>query len=465
MPTSRPASSTTGGVDRSVHAGCASRVGKTVAPTQSRDDVHAVCAATAEHERVVRPLGGRYNHVPMDKATLRGLETADLSGRPVLLRADLNAPLEEERVVDDTRVRETLPTVRLLRDAGARIVVISHLGRPEGRPEARYSLRPVIDRLRELLGGGVRFHEGLAGPRARAAARELEPGGVLALENTRFDPREPRNDACLADALAELGELFVNDAFGAAHRAHASTVGVAEKVRARGGLAVAGLLMERELDFLGRIAEDPERPFVAVLGGAKISGKIDVIRSLLPRVDRLLVGGAMANTFFLALGLDTGRSLVEPASVETARACLEAAGERLLLPVDCVVAERFEPGAPTRVVPRDAVGAGDRIGDIGPASRSVFAAEMASARTIVWNGPMGVFEHPPFGEGTAAVALAAGAAMERDALTVVGGGDSVAAAEAAGVAARLSHVSTGGGASLDFLAGCKLPGVAALSDR
>lgn len=401
----------------------------------------------------------------MDKATVRDLKAADLSGLPVLLRADLNTPLEGQRVVDDTRIRQMLPTVQLLRDAGARIVAISHLGRPGGRREARYSLRPVIDRLRELLGGGVRFHDGLVGARARTAARELGPGEVLALENTRFDPRETRNDASLAGALAELGELFVNDAFGAAHRVHASTVGVAEQVRVRGGRAVAGILMERELDFLERVAGEPERPFVAILGGAKISGKIDVVRSLLSRVDRLLIGGAMANTFFCALGLDIGRSLAEPDRVKMARGCLEAAGERLLLPVDCVVAEHLEAGAQERVVPRDAVRGGDRIGDIGPVSRSVFAAEIKAARTILWNGPMGVFERPPFHQGTVAVAKAVGDATEAGTLTVVGGGDSVAASEVAGVTSRLSHVSTGGGASLEFLAGAALPGIAALSDR
>ncbi len=401
----------------------------------------------------------------MTKASLNDLSAADLVGRRVLVRADLNVPIEEGRITDDTRIRETLPTLRILRDAGARIVILSHLGRPKGVPDPRYSLRPVAERLRELVGGNVRFHPGAVHEGALAAVDNLAPGDALVLENTRFDPGEEKNDQAFATALADLADLFINDAFGSAHRAHASTTGVADEMRARGGRAVTGVLMEKELECLGRVMGEPERPFVAILGGAKISGKIDVVRGLLPRVDRLLVGGAMANTFFRALGLEVGASLVEEDRVQLARAVLEEAGDRLVLPIDCVVADRLDGAPITRVVPRDSIQPGDRIGDIGTASRALFAGVLAVARTILWNGPMGVFEQPPFHEGTVAVARAVAEATDRGALTVVGGGDSAAAAEAAGVVSRLSHVSTGGGASLEFLAGDPLPGVLALSDR
>jgi phosphoglycerate kinase len=401
----------------------------------------------------------------MTKASLRDVPAAELRGRPVLLRADLNVPLEGEHIIDDTRIRETVPTLRRLCDAGAHVIVLSHLGRPKGRPDPRCTLRPLVDRLRALLGGTVRFHPGLTDPSAYAAIDALRDGEVLVLENTRFDPGDEKNDPALADALARMSDLFVNDAFGAAHRAHASTSGVAERVRAQGGRAVAGLLMEEELEYLGRVLGHPERPFVAILGGAKISGKIEVIHNLLPRVDRLLIGGAMANTCFRALGLEVGSSLVEEDRIEVARATLEEAGDRLVLPVDCVVADRIEGHPPTRVVPRDSVQPGDRILDIGTATRALFARLVGEARTVFWNGPMGIFEHPPFHEGTVAVARAVAEATDRGALTVVGGGDSAAAAEAAGVTSRLSHVSTGGGASLEFLAGDPLPGVEALSGR
>ncbi|HZD05169.1 MAG TPA: phosphoglycerate kinase, partial [Longimicrobiales bacterium] len=346
------------------------------------------------------------------------------------------------------------------------MVLLSHLGRPKGTPRPELSLRPVAERLRQLLGGEVevRFVDRVAGPEVRKAAGELPAGGVLLVENTRFDPGETSGDEELAEGWADLADIFVNDAFGAAHRAHASTTGIARAVRRRGGQAVAGLLMEKELDFLGRALEAPERPFVAILGGAKISGKIDVIHALLPRVDRLLIGGAMANTFFLALGLDVGHSLVEEDRVDTARATLEEAGDALLLPVDCVVADDLAVDAATRVVPRDGVGSDETIGDVGSASRETFASDIAGARTLLWNGPMGVFELEPFREGTVAVARAVARATDQGALSVVGGGDSAAAAEVAGVTDRLSHVSTGGGASLEFLSGAELPGVAALSD-
>ena len=400
----------------------------------------------------------------MPKRSLKDLDPTALAGRRVLVRADLNVPLEDGRVADDTRIRATVPTLRRLVDAGARVVVVSHLGRPKGAADPRWSLRPVAAALEEALGSPVRFAGDLVGAEACEAVDSLSDGGVALLENTRFHPGETKNDPELAAQLAGFAEAYVNDAFGAAHRAHASTEGVARAVREKGRPAVAGLLLERELDVLGRALGDPERPFVAVLGGAKISGKIDVIQALLPRVDRLLVGGAMANTFFLALGLEVGASLVEEDRVALARETLEAAGDRLLLPVDCVVADRIEADVEPRVVDRDAVGPDDRIGDIGPRSRALFARELADARTVVWNGPMGVFELEPFREGTVAVARAVADAGGGDALTIVGGGDSASAAEVAGVTDRLSHVSTGGGASLELLAGVELPGVAALDD-
>lgn len=400
----------------------------------------------------------------MSKKIVSDIDPASLAGRTVLVRADLNVPLADGRISDDRRVRASLPTLRLLTSAGARVVLLSHLGRPKGAPDPKYSLKPVADRLAELLNRSVRFVPESAGPAVRTAVESLSEGDVALLENTRFHPGDTANDPELAASWAALGDLFVNDAFGAAHRAHASTSGLAEAVKARGGQAVAGLLMARELRFLGEALERPERPFVAILGGAKISGKIDVIGALLPRVDRLLIGGAMANTFFKALGLETGGSLVEDDRVEVARRTLQEAGERLLLPVDCVVAAEIADGSTTRVVERSQVGADDRIGDVGPATREVYAKEIAAARTIVWNGPMGVFEIDAFAEGTTAMARAVATACDGGATAVLGGGDSAAAVDRAGVADRITHVSTGGGASLEFLAGAALPGVEALTE-
>lgn len=400
----------------------------------------------------------------MNKQTLRSLDPARLRGANVLVRADLNVPLDGDVITDETRLRASLPTLSLLTDAGARVVLFSHLGRPGGTVDSNYSMLPVAERLRELVPCPVHFVDDVVGERARAAARELSDGQILVLENTRFLAGETANDAEVAQGLARMGTIFVNDAFGTAHRAHASTVGVARAVRAAGGVAVAGRLLERELDFLGQALEDPERPFVGVLGGAKISGKIDVVEALLPRVDRLLIGGAMANTFLLALGLEVGDSLVEEERVEMARELMDRAGERLVLPVDCRVADEIEPRAQVRVRERAAVEAGDRIGDIGPDTEEVYGEILSGARTVVWNGPMGVFEMEPFAHGTVAVARALAAATDAGATTILGGGDSAAAAEEAGVSERLTHISTGGGASLEFLAGAELPGVAALSD-
>lgn len=379
----------------------------------------------------------------------------------MLVRVDYNVPLDREGgIADETRIQATLPTLRRLREAGARLVIVSHLGRPEGRPDPEWSLRPVARALEKALNAPVAFRD--EAPVAREVAEHverMEDGDIVLLENVRFHPGESRNDPELAEALGSLGDLFVGDAFGVAHRAHASNVGAAEAIRARGGRAVAGLLMETELRFLGDVLAEPARPFVAVMGGAKISGKIDLIETILPRVDRLLVGGAMANTFFRAMGLETGASLVEDDRVEMARDLMDRAGELLLLPVDAVVGEEIAPDVPVRAVDRSEVSEGDRIGDIGPRSRLIFEREIAAASTLLWNGPMGVFEVGSFAEGTRAVARAIASATAGGAVSVVGGGDSAAAARDAGVASQMTHVSTGGGAALDLLAGRTLPGV------
>lgn len=379
----------------------------------------------------------------------------------MLARMDYNVPLSPEGAVTDSiRVDSTLPTLNHLREAGARIILVSHLGRPKGTPDPRYSLAPVAQLLSRRLGADVPL---LADPPGSDALMErveaMEDGEVVLLENIRFLSGETENDPELGEALGRLGEVFLGDAFGAAHRAHASNVGAARAIRDRGGPAVAGFLMERELRFLREAVRDPARPFVAVLGGAKISGKIDVIEALLPQVDRLIVGGAMANTFFRALGLSTGASLVEEDRVAMAGELLERAGEKLLLPVDCVVATTLDAAADSRTVSRDGVGEGERIGDIGATSQELFSREVRGARTCLWNGPMGVFELAPFAEGTFAVARALAEATDAGAISVVGGGDSAAAAVAADVAERLTHISTGGGASLELLAGASLPGV------
>lgn len=401
----------------------------------------------------------------MNKKMLSQVDRAQLGGRVVVVRADLNVPLDARQITDDQRIRASLPTLELLADAGARVVVLSHLGRPKGAPNPDLSLEPVQRRLAQLLGRDVRFVDAVSGPDVSAAVAALEEGGIALLQNTRYHAGDTANDRQLSESWASLTDLFVNDAFGTAHRAHASTSGLAEAVRDSGGRAVAGLLLAREIRFLGQTLEDPERPFSAVLGGAKISGKIDVIQALLPRVDRLLVGGAMANTFFRALGLEVGASLFEEDRVPMAREVLEAAGDRLLLPVDCVVTTEIRDGEEGRIVDRGGVGTEDRIVDIGPASRALFAQELTGSRTIVWNGPMGVFEFDAFAQGTLEVARAAAAACDQGSTAVLGGGDSAAAAQRAGVVPRLSHVSTGGGASLEFLAGRVLPGVASLSEE
>ena len=398
----------------------------------------------------------------MHKKTIRDLTDEQLRGRRALVRVDFNVPLDaSRRVADDTRIRAALPTLRYLLDRGARVVLLSHLGRPKGAPEPRYSLQPVAQQLAELMPGTpVDFCETTDTDDAVQATQRLTDGQVLLLENTRFLPGEEANDERLARELAALGDLYVNDAFGAAHRAHASTEGVARALHP----AVAGLLMEKELAYLGRALAHPERPFVAVLGGAKISGKMDVIEQLLPKVDHLLVGGAMACTFFRAMGLETGKSLVELDRVDMARGVLERAGEKLVLPTDAMVAPELSTDAPPEVVPREAIPADQAMYDVGPATLLRYAELVRSARTVLWNGPMGVFETPPFDTGTLGVARALAAATAAGATTIVGGGDSAAAIAQAGLEDQVTHVSTGGGASLEFLEGKVLPGVAALDD-
>lgn len=401
----------------------------------------------------------------MNKKTISDVDLTWVGGRTVVVRADLNVPLDDGVVSDDQRIRASLPTLSFLSDAEARIVVLSHLGRPGGEVRPELSLAPVAERMARLLEAPVRFIPHSDGAAAADEVSALAHGEVALLENTRFLQGETKNDEELARSWAALGDLFVNDAFGTAHRAHASTAGLARAMRDRGHDAVAGLLMARELRYLEGVLRLPERPFLAIIGGAKISTKIGVVSALLPRVDRLLIGGAMANTLFRALGLDTGESLVEEDSLDVAKKLVEEAGESLVLPVDCVVVSELSEDAPTRTVGRNEVRGSDKIVDIGPKTRARFAEMIQVARTIFWNGPMGVFEMEPFALGTLAVAEAVAKACDGGAMGVLGGGDSAAAAQRAGVVDRLTHVSTGGGASLELLAGTPLPGVEALSDR
>ena len=397
----------------------------------------------------------------MKKKTVRDLTDAQLRGKRVLLRVDFNVPLNDnQEITDDTRIRAALPTIALLLERGARPVILSHLGRPKGKPEPKYSLQPVSNRLSELMGCKVIFVESTNSDEALKASEDLKPGEILLLENTRFLGGEEKNDPRLARSLAELGDCFVNDAFGAAHRAHASTVGVAEHLRP----AVAGLLMETELEYLGGALANPRRPFVAILGGAKISGKIDVIEQLLPKVDGLLIGGAMACTFYKAMGLETGKSLVEEDRVPMAKDLLARAGMKLTLPHDALVATSLEQAKSAKAVPRNAIPGDQAMFDIGPQTAASFSRAIASAKTVIWNGPMGVFETPPFDRGTRAIADALASATAKGATTIVGGGDSAAAVAEAGLEKKMSHVSTGGGASLEFLEGKKLPGVEVLDD-
>jgi phosphoglycerate kinase len=398
----------------------------------------------------------------MNKKTIRDLPSDFIRGKRALVRCDFNVPLDDDgHITDDTRIRASLPTIRYLTERGGRVVILSHLGRPKSTPEKKYSLQPVAVRLSELLGAAAKFVEATDTDEAMQSTHRLKDGEVLLLENTRFLDGEEKNDERLAKALAKLGDYYVNDAFGAAHRAHASTEGVARVLRP----AVAGLLMERELDHLGRALTEPQRPFVAVLGGAKISGKIDVIESLLPRVDAMLIGGAMACTFFRALGHETGKSLVEEDRVEMAGELLQKAGMRLIIPHDALVAPSLEDPDRAHAVTRNQIPPGEAVYDIGPKTAESYTRAISTARTVFWNGPMGVAENPAFANGTRAIAQAMADASDRLATTIVGGGDSAAAIAQAGLAGRMTHVSTGGGASLEFLEGKPLPGVEVLDDR
>ena len=394
------------------------------------------------------------------KRTLESLDKGSLEGRRALVRVDFNCPIKDGVVTDDTRIRAALPTIRYLRERGARLVLLSHLGRPKKGPDPKYSMQPVVRALEKLLGSPVTFLPDPTSSDAVTLTKRLPRGGVAVAENTRFFPGEEENDAALAERFAALGDLYVNDAFGSAHRAHASTEAIARILKP----AVSGFLMERELRYLGEALYQPKRPFVAVLGGAKISGKIDLIEALLPKVDEILLGGAMACTFFAAMGLETGKSLVEHERVDLARDLMKKAGKKLVLPTGAVVAPELAAGVETRSVKRDAIPPGWAVYDIDEATESSFGVRIEQAGTVVWNGPMGVFETPPFDHGTLAIARAMAKATSNGAITVIGGGDSAAAVAQAGLADKITHVSTGGGASLEFLEGKELPGVAVLDE-
>ncbi len=396
----------------------------------------------------------------MARRSLASLDPNHLHGQRALVRVDFNCPIQDGVVTDDSRVRAALQTITYLRDHGARVVLCSHLGRPKGSPDPRYSLSPVVGVLEKLLGSPVTFLTDPASPDTVTAIKRLPRGGIALLENTRFDPGEEANSTDLAKVYAALGDLYVNDAFGSAHRAHATTSGVAAFLKP----AVSGFLMERELAYLGEALEDPARPFVAVLGGAKVSGKIDLIEALLPKVDRVLIGGAMACTFFRAMGLETGSSLVEEDRLTLAESLLGRSGEKLVLPLGAMIAARLSGDAEVREVTRTEIPVGWAAYDIDSETMALYASIIQEAGTVLWNGPMGVFETPPFDRGTRAVALALAEASKGGTVTIVGGGDSAAAVAEAGLTDRMTHVSTGGGASLEFLEGKSLPGVAALDE-
>ncbi len=394
----------------------------------------------------------------MTKLSVRDLH---VTGQRVFVRADLNVPIENGRVVDASRIDAALPTIQYLLERGARVILASHLGRPKGRPDPRYSLRPVADVLADRLGPIVEFAADCIGPQVQDRADRLPTGHVLLLENLRFHEGEEKNEAEFAQQLARLADLYVNDAFGSAHRAHASTVGMTAYVRA----AAAGLLMEKELKYLGRALSDPDRPFIVILGGAKVSDKIPVLTHLLTRADGVLIGGAMAYTFLAARGKDVGMSPVERESLALARELMTRALEKgvaFVLPEDHVVVEVNDPTGAARVVTTETFPASAQGLDIGPATVELFQQHIRQARTVIWNGPVGVFERPPFDAGTKAIAQAVASVTG---VTIVGGGDSIAAVHRAGVAGQITHLSTGGGATLEFLAGVELPGVKALTDK
>ncbi|HEY89065.1 MAG TPA: phosphoglycerate kinase [Thermoflexia bacterium] len=389
----------------------------------------------------------------MSKKTVRDIA---LAGQRVLMRADFNVPLQAGVITDDTRIRAALPTIQYILAQGASLVLMSHLGRPKGKVKPELSLKPVAQRLSELLGQPVKLAPESVGDEIEAVAAALKPGAVLLLENTRFHAGDKKNDPEYARQLAQLGEIFVNDAFGTAHRAHASTVGVTEYLP-----AVSGFLIEKEIEFLGRATGNPERPYIVLLGGAKVSGKIGVINNLLGKADKILIGGGMANTFFKAQGLEVGDSLVENDALETASALVAEAGDKLVLPVDVVVADAFANDATYKTVAINKVAPGWRILDIGEATIAAYQKILKTARTVVWNGPLGVFELANFAKSTFTIAKSL---AELDAVTIIGGGDSAAAVKIAGVKTQMSHVSTGGGASLAYLEGQALPGLEALDE-
>ena len=390
----------------------------------------------------------------MNKRSVRDLDVGD---KRVLVRVDFNVPVKDGEVTDDTRIRRALPTIMYLLEEGARPLLISHLGRPKGEPDPKYAMDPVAARLKELLGEPVLKLDAAVGPEVEEGIDDWDGKGVVLLENSRFYPGETSNDPGFADQLAALADLYVNDAFGAAHRAHATTVGVAERLP-----AAAGLLMEEEIDYLDKVLEDPERPFVAILGGAKVSDKLGVIESLLGTADSILIGGAMGFTFFQALGYEVGDSLVEEDYLEEAKRLMEEAGDRLVLPLDVVVAEAMEEGAESETVATGGIPSGKMGLDIGPETVDLFEGHISGASTIFWNGPMGVFEIDAFAKGTEGVARHV---AESGATSVVGGGDSVAAVNKLGLEDRMSHISTGGGASLEYVEGKELPGIAILPDK
>lgn len=385
------------------------------------------------------------------------IKDMDVQGKKVLVRVDFNVPLKEGKVTDDTRIQAALPTINALLERGAAVILCSHLGRPKDEPDPAYSLKPVAEYLAEVIGQRVAFAEDCIGPAAEAAAQALQPGEVLVLENTRFHKAEKKNDPEMARQLASLADLYVNDAFGSAHRAHASTEGVTHYLP-----AVAGLLMEKEIQYLGQAIAEPKRPFVTILGGAKISDKIGVITNLLNIADQILIGGGMANTFFKAQGYPMADSLVEEEALELAGELLKKGGTKLRLPVDVVIADAFDNEAQTRVIPVGPVPDGWRILDIGPETVEKYSKVISQAGTVVWNGPMGVFEMPLFAKGTFGVAQAI---ADSDAVSIIGGGDSAAAINQSGLADKITHISTGGGASLEMLEGKVLPGLAALNDK
>ena len=398
----------------------------------------------------------------MSKLTIQDL---DLRGKRVFIRVDFNVPLKDGVVSDDTRIRETLPTLKLAMEKAGRLVLASHLGRPKGGPDPKYSLKPAAKKLEELLGRPVAFAADCVGADAEAKSKALENGNVVLLENVRFHPEEEKNDEGFSKRLAALCDgVFVCDAFGSAHRAHASVVGITKFVKQ----AAAGLLMEKEISYIGQAISNPTRPFVAIIGGAKVSDKIEVVENLMKIADAMLIGGGMAYTFLKAQGLSIGKSLVEEDKLDLARRIFSEAKQKnfkLLLPLDNVVASEFKADAPAKTVGVGAITADEMGLDIGPKTVAAYSAEIARAKTIVWNGPMGVFEMPAFAQGTLAIAQAVASATTSGAVSIVGGGDSVAAIHQSGLAGRISHISTGGGASLEFLGGRKLPGVEALTDK